>query len=217
MKTDRQLQQDVSAELEWEPSVHAAHIGVEVREGVVTLAGQVDSYAEKWSAERVAQRVSGVKAMATELTVQLTSLSQRTDADIAASVENLLEWSATLPAGVIKVMVEGGWVTLSGTVDWKYQKQSAADSIRHLMGVVGVSDQITIKPSVSATVVKSDIEAALKRAALADAHQIAVTVHGTDVTLSGTVHNWAERETATNSAWRTPGVRNVVDMMVLTP
>jgi osmotically-inducible protein OsmY len=216
MKTDRQLQQDVSAELEWEPSVHAAHIGVEVREGVVTLAGQVDSYAEKWSAERVAQRVSGVKAMATELTVQLTSLSQRTDADIAASVENLLEWSATLPAGVIKVMVEGGWVTLSGTVDWKYQKQSAADSIRHLMGVVGVSDQITIKPSVSATVVKSDIEAALKRAALADAHQIAVTVHGTDVTLSGTVHNWAERETATNSAWRTPGVRNVVDMMVLT-
>jgi osmotically-inducible protein OsmY len=217
MKTDRQLQQDVSAELEWEPSVHAAHIGVEVREGVVTLAGQVDSYAEKWSAERVAQRVSGVKAMATELTVQLTSLSQRTDANIAASVENLLEWSATLPAGVIKVMVEGGWVTLSGTVDWKYQKQSAADSIRHLMGVVGVSDQITINPSVSATVVKSDIEAALKRAALADAHQIAVTVHGTDVTLSGTVHNWAERETATNSAWRTPGVRNVVDMMVLTP
>jgi osmotically-inducible protein OsmY len=217
MKTDRQLQQDVSAELEWEPSVHAAHIGVEVREGVVTLAGQVDSYAEKWSAERVAQRVSGVKAMATELTVHLTSLSQRTDANIAASVENLLEWSATLPAGVIKVMVEGGWVTLSGTVDWKYQKQSAADSIRHLMGVVGVSDQITIKPSVSATVVKSDIEAALKRAALADAHQIAVTVHGTDVTLSGTVHNWAERETATNSAWRTPGVRNVVDMMVLTP
>ncbi len=217
MKTDRQLQQDVSAELEWEPSVHAAHIGVEVREGVVTLAGQVDSYAEKWSAERVAQRVSGVKAMATELTVHLTSLSQRTDANIAASVENLLEWSATLPAGVIKVMVEGGWVTLSGTVDWKFQKQSAADSIRHLMGVVGVSDQITIKPSVSATVVKSDIEAALKRAALADAHQIAVTVHGTDVTLSGTVHNWAERETATNSAWRTPGVRNVVDMMVLTP
>ena len=217
MKTDRQLQQDVSAELEWEPSVHAAHIGVEVREGVVTLAGQVDSYAEKWSAERVAQRVSGVKAMATELTVHLTSLSQRTDADIAASVENLLEWSATLPAGVIKVMVEGGWVTLSGSVDWKFQKQSAADSVRHLMGVVGVSDQITIKPSVSATVVKSDIEAALKRAALADAHQIAVTVHGTDITLSGTVHNWAERETATNSAWRTPGVRNVVDMMVLTP
>lgn len=217
MKTDRQLQQDVSAELEWEPSVHAAHIGVAVNDGVVTLAGEVDSYAEKWSAERVAQRVSGVKAMATELTVQLTSLSKRTDADIAASVENVLEWSATLPAGIIKVMVEGGWVTLSGTVDWKYQKQSAADSIRHLMGVTGVSDQISITPSVSATVVKSDIEAALKRAALADAQKIAVTVHGTDVTLSGTVHNWAERETATNSAWSTPGVRNVVDMMMLAP
>ena len=215
MKTDRQLQQDVSAELDWEPSVHAAHIGVEVNDGVVTLTGQVESYAEKWSAERVAQRVSGVKAMATELTVQLTSLSQRTDADIAASVENVLEWNATLPAGAIKVMVEGGWVTLSGNVDWKYQKQSAADSIRHLMGVTGVSDQISIRPLVSAAVVKSDIETALKRAALADAQQINVTVHGCDITLSGTVHNWAEREAATNSAWSTPGVRNVVDMMTL--
>lgn len=137
MKTDSQLQQDVSAELDWEPSVHAARIGVEVKDGVVTLAGQVDSYAEKWNAERAAQRVSGVRALATELQVQLTSLSQRTDADIAAAVENLLEWTSTLASGAVRVVVEGGWVTLSGKVDWQFQRQAATDSVRHLMGVTG--------------------------------------------------------------------------------
>lgn len=218
MKTDSQLQQDVSAELKWEPSVHAARIGVEVKDGVVTLAGQVDSYSEKWNAERAAQRVAGVKAMTTELKVHLTGLSKRTDADVAEAVENVLEWTSSLPAGAIKVMVEGGWVTLSGDVDWQYQRQAATDSVRYLMGVTGVSDQISIKPSlpvVTATAVKSDIEAALKRTSIADAKKISVAVHGSDVTLSGTVHSWDERDTATNSAWGTPGVRNVVDMMTL--
>lgn len=215
MKTDSQLRQDVSAELKWEPSVHAARIGVEVKDGVVTLAGQVDSYSEKWNAERAAQRVAGVKAMTTELKVHLTGLSKRTDGDVAQAVENVLEWTSSLPAGAIKVMVEGGWVTLSGDVDWQYQRQAATDSVRCLMGVTGVSDQISIKPSVTATAVKSDIEAALKRTSIADARQISVAVHGSDVTLSGTVHSWDERCTATNSAWGTPGVRNVVDMMTL--
>jgi len=215
MKTDSQLQQDVSAELKWEPSVHAARIGVEVKDGVVTLAGQVDSYSEKWNAERAAQRVAGVKAITTELKVHLTGLSKRTDADVAEAVENVLEWTSSLPAGAIKVMVEGGWVTLSGDVDWQYQRQAATDSVRYLMGVTGVSDQISIKPSVTATAVKSDIEAALKRTSIADAKKISVAVHGSDVTLSGTVHSWDERDTATNSAWGTPGVRNVVDKMTL--
>ena len=215
MKTDSQLQQDVSAELKWEPSIHAARIGVEVKDGVVTLAGQVDSYAEKWNAERAAQRVAGVKAMSTELKVHLTGLSKRTDADVAEAVENVLEWTSSLPAGAIKVMVEGGWVTLSGDVDWQFQRQAATDSVRYLMGVTGVSDQISIKPSVTATAVKSDIEAALKRTSIADAKKITVAVNGSDVTLSGTVHSWDERDTATSSAWGTPGVRNVVDMMTL--
>lgn len=218
MKTDSQLQQDVSAELKWEPSVHAARIGVEVKDGVVTLAGQVDSYSEKWNAERAAQRVAGVKAMTTELKVHLTGLSKRTDSDVAEAVENVLEWTSALPAGAIKVMVEGGWVTLSGDVDWQYQRQAATDSVRHLMGVTGVSDQISIKPSgnsVMAKTVKADIEAALKRTSIADAKEIHVAVHGSDVTLTGTVHSWDERYTATNSAWGTPGVRNVVDMMTL--
>ena len=218
MKTDSQLQQDVSAELNWEPSVHAARIGVEVKDGVVTLAGQVDSYAEKWNAERAAQRVAGVKALTTELNVQLASPSTRTDGDIAESVENVLEWTSSLPAGAIQVLVEGGWVTLSGDVDWQYQRQAATDSVRYLMGVTGVSDQIGIKPSATselATTVKSDIEAALRRTSIADARKIAVEVHGSDVTLSGTVHSWDERDTATHSAWGTPGVRNVVDVMTL--
>jgi osmotically-inducible protein OsmY len=215
MKTDSQLQQDVSAELKWEPSVHAARIGVEVKNGVVTLAGQVDSYSEKWSAERAAQRVAGAKAMTTELKVHLTGLSKRTDADIAQAVENVLEWTSSMPAGTIQVMVEGGWVTLSGDVDWQYQRQAATDSVRHLMGVTGVSDQIGLNPSVTASAVKSDIEAALKRTSMADAGTISVAVQGSDVTLSGTVHSWHERDTATNSAWATPGVRKVVDMMTL--
>jgi osmotically-inducible protein OsmY len=218
MKTDSQLQQDVMAELQWEPSVHAARIGVEVKDGVVTVTGQVDSYAEKWNAERAAQRVSGVKALTTELKVHLTSLSQRTDGDIAEAVENVLEWNSSLPAGAIKVLVEAGWVTLSGDVDWQYQRQAATASVRYLLGVAGVSDQIGIKPpatSVVGSAVKADIEAALKRTSIADARKIAVAVHGSDVTLSGTVHSWDERDTATNAAWGTPGVRNVVDMLTL--
>jgi osmotically-inducible protein OsmY len=215
MKTDSQLQQDVSAELKWEPSVDSARIGVEVKDGVVTLSGQVDSYAEKWNAERAAQRVSGANAMATELKVQLSGLSVRSDGDIASSVENVLDWTSALPAGAVKVMVEGGWVTLSGEVDWQYQKQAAMDGIRLLMGVTGVSNQIAIKPSVTASAVKSDIEAALKRTSIADAKKISVEVQGSDVTLAGTVQSWAERETVTNSAWGTPGVSNVVDKMRL--
>lgn len=215
MKTDSQLQQDVMAELKWEPAVHATHIGVEVRGGVVTLAGRVDSYAEKLNAEHAAQRVSGARAMTSELKVQFVGQSRRTDADIAAAVENLLAWSSSLPEGAIQVVVDGGWVTLTGQVNWHFQRQAAADSIRHLTGVTGVSDQIALKPSRSFKVVTSEIEAALKRTGIADANKISVAVHGTDVTLSGTIQNWAERETATRAAWGSPGVDNVVDMLTL--
>ena len=215
MKTDSQLQQDVMAELKWEPAVHAAQIGVEVKNGVVTLAGEVSSYVEKWNAERAAQRVNGVKALAVEMKVKLSEFGKRTDADIAESAKNILGWTSSLPADAIKVMVEGGWLTLSGDVEWQYQRQDAAHSVRYLSGVTGVSNQIAIKPSVSAKVVKSDIEAALKRRAAADAKTIAVEVKGADVTLTGTVHSWAERDLATRSAWGSSGVRNVVDKMNL--
>ncbi len=215
MKTDTQLQQDVMAELKWEPAVHAAQIGVEVKDGVVTLAGEVSSYAEKWNAERAAQRVNGVKALAVEMEVKLSAFGKRSDADIAESAKNILGWTSSLPEDAIKVMVEGGWLTLSGQVEWQYQRQDAASSLRYLPGVTGVSNQIAIKPSVSALVVKSDIEAALKRRAADDAKSIAVEVKGSDVTLTGSVHSWAERELATRSAWGTAGVRHVVDKMNL--
>jgi len=215
MKTDTQLQQDVIAELKWEPSVNAAHIGVEVNDGVVTLAGHVSSFAEKWDAERAAQRVSGVRALAIEMDVKLIGSSERTDADIARSADNVLQCATYLPNNRVKIMVESGWITLSGDVDWEYQRQAASNGVRYLMGVTGMSNQIVIKPQVSLKAVKSDIEAALQRHAKADAKNISVEVQGADVTLSGNVHSWFERDVARNSAWSTPGVRNVVDNILI--
>jgi len=215
MKTDSQLQQDVMAELKWEPAVHAAQIGVEVKDGVVTLAGEVSSYVEKWHAQQAAQRVHGVKALAVEMNVKLSELGKRTDADIAESAKNIMRWRSSLPDDAVKLMVENGWLTLSGTVEWQYQRQDAAESLRFLPGVTGVSNQIAIKPALSAGVVKSDIEAALKRRAAADAKTITVDVHGADVTLTGNVASWAERDLATRSAWGSAGVRSVVDKMNL--
>ena len=216
MKTDTQLQQDVIAELKWEPSVNAAQIGVEVKNGIVTLAGHVSTYAEKWNAERAAQRVSGVTALAVEIDVKLSGSSKRTDADIAGSVKDTLQWTSSLSKDSVKVMVESGWVTLSGEVGWEYQRRAAVNGVRYLTGVTGVSNQIALKPGVSVSAVKSDIEAALKRRAKADAQMISVEVRGADVTLTGTVHSWSERDLARNTAWGTPGVRNVVDHMTIT-
>ena len=215
MKTDAQVQQDVLAELKWEPSVNAAQIGVEVKDGIVTLAGHVGSYAEKYDAERAAQRVSGVKALAIEMDVTLPGFGKRNDADIARAAESALQWTTFLPKDSVKVMVEGGRITLSGEVNWEYQRQSAAAAVRYLLGVTSVSDQIVIKPKVSASAVKVDIEAALKRHAHDDAQKISVSVSGADVTLSGKVPTWSERDMARNSAWGTPGVRKVIDHMTV--
>jgi osmotically-inducible protein OsmY len=215
MKTDSQLQKDVMAELAWEPSVHATEIGVEVKDGVVTLAGDVSTYAEKWNAERAAQRVAGVKALAVDLTVRLAASGVRSDGDIAQSARNVLDWTSAVKSGAVKIMVEKGWITLTGAVDWKFQKEAATDAVRFLLGVVGVSDQIAVTPSVKAAVVKADIEAAIERGAIEDARRITVGVNGTDVTLSGSIQSWAERDLATESAWKSPGVRKVIDNMTL--
>jgi osmotically-inducible protein OsmY len=211
MKTDLQLQRDVLAELAWEPSVNAAHIGVEANAGIVTLEGHVDSYAEKWDAERAAQRVSGVKALAVEIDIKLPKAFKRTDQDIAQAAQNALEWTTTLPPNSIKVMVEKGWITLKGETDWEYQRESAKSAVRYLMGVTGVSDQIALRSKVTSSTVKSDIEDALKRRAINEAQLINVAVNGRNVTLSGSVHSWAERDLAAHSAWSTSGVANVVD------
>ena len=215
MKTDSQLKQDVIAELGWQPAVHAARIGVEVKDGVVTLAGEVSSYGEKWNAETATQRVAGVKALAVNLEVKLIDSSKRTDADIARTAKDTLTWTSYLPLDAVKVRVEKGWLTLTGDVEWQYQRQDAEASVRNILGVTGVSNQIAIKPTLSSKLVKSDIEAALKRRATEDAKTIAVDVKGSVVTLSGTIHSWPERDLATQSAWSTPGVYNVVDNMTM--
>ena len=237
MKSDAQLQTDVLAELHWDPSINAAQIGVEVKNGVVTLTGEVSTFAEKWDLERIAQRVAGVMALAINIDVMLPGMSHRSDADIARAAENVLQWMTFSPSHPIKVLVEGGWVTLSGHVDWEYQRQAAHGAVRHLMGVKGVSDEIVIKevqiskktpvehvgevkvktPELSSSTVRFDIEAALQRRARNDAKNISVEVAGGVVTLRGVVHTWSERELARQSAWGTPGVMNVVDNMTLYP
>jgi osmotically-inducible protein OsmY len=211
MKTDAQLQQDVIAELKWEPSINAEDIGVEVKDGVVTLVGHVSSYAEKRGAETAAQRVAGVKALVVEMDIILPGPNKPTDADIARSAENVLEWLEPIASDTVKVMVEGGWITLSGEVDWDFKRAAAARAVHYLMGVTGITNDIALKAAVSQSTVKSGIEAALKRRASADAQNIWVDVRGGDITLSGSVHSWSERDLARQAVWSTPGVRNVVD------
>lgn len=211
MKTDTQLQSDVMAELKWDPSINATSIGVEVRDGVVTLSGHVDKYTEKWAAERAAQKVTGVKALAVEIDVNLPGSSNRSDTDIARTAENVLQWTTNWPKDHVKVMVENGWITISGELDYEYQRQIATSAVRHLMGVTGVSNQITIKSKLTSSSVKADIEAALKRRALTDAQEIMVTVDGGKVTLTGVVHSWSERDMVSDSVWNTPGVTDVSD------
>ena len=215
MKTDKQLKNDILAELRWEPSVNAEQIGVEVNDGVVTLAGHVDSFVEKWAAEKAAKKVSGVRALAVEMDVKLPSLSQRNDADIARSADSALEWTTYLPRNAIKIQVEGGWVTLDGDVEWEYQRRAALSAVRNLMGVKGINNNIVIKSKVTANGVKADIIDALKRRAITDSQKIVVDVNGADVTLSGTVDNWAERDLARHSAWSTAGVQNVQNNIIV--
>jgi osmotically-inducible protein OsmY len=217
MKTDSQLQQDVLAELAWEPSVNAADVGVEVKDGIVTLAGHVRSFVEKWEAERAAQRVSGVRGLAVEMDVNLPGSSRRNDVDIVRSVENALQWMTYVPQDAIKVLVESGWVTLTGEVAWEYQRKAATDGVRGLMGVTGVSDQISIKHIASSNGVKADIEAALKRRAHTDGQNISVEVHGADVTLRGRVHSWSERDLVASCAWGSAGVHSVSDNITVSP
>jgi osmotically-inducible protein OsmY len=215
MKTDKQLKDDILAELRWEPSVSAEQIGVEVKDGVVTLAGHVNSFVEKWAAEEAVKKVAGVRALAVEMDVNLLGQSQRNDADIARSAENALEWTTNLPNDAIKIQVEGGWVTLTGDVEWAFQRDEAVGAVRNLRDVKGISNNILIKSKVSANGVKADITDALKRRAITDSQKIKVNVNGADVTLSGTVDNWAERELAMHSAWSTAGVRNVQNDIIV--
>jgi len=213
MKTDLQLRDDVLAELEWEPAVHAAQIGVEARDGVITLQGRVGSYGEKWDAERAVQRVAGVQAVAVDLDVHLAGDVRCDDSDIAIAVNHALGWQVFVPKKQIKAQVEDGFVTLMGTVTWEYQRAAAASAVRYLAGVKGLSNQIHVEQAADVGRVKEEIEAALKRRAHDEAKRIGVAVSGSQVTLSGVVPDWNERSIARETAWNTRGVRAVVDNM----
>ena len=216
MKNDLDLQRDVFDELKWEPAVHSTNIGVIVKDGVVTLEGVVDSYPEKWAAERAAKRVSGVKALALELEVKLPGSGQQTDADIAEAAENALKWDVLVPQDRIKVTVEKGFLTLEGQVDWQMERSAAERAVLNLTGVMGIANEITIKPSVAPSDIKAKIEAALKRSAILDAQQIKVMVDGGKVTLSGSVSSWAEWDEAESAAWAAPGVNEVKNLIAVT-
>ena len=211
MKTDADLKRDVTAELAWDPAVKSTAIGVAVKDGVVTLSGHLETFAEKHAAERALGRVAGVKAIALELDVKLSFDHKRSDTDIAVSAEQALKWSTLVPVEAIRLTVDHGSVTLQGEVEWDYQRRSAEKAIRPLMGVVGISNEITLRVRPRASDLSRKIQEALTRQALREAKHIQVAVDGTTVTLSGTVHSWQERAAAQGVAWSAPGVHAVIN------
>jgi osmotically-inducible protein OsmY len=215
MISDLELRQDVLDELEFEPSVNAAHIGVTANKGVVTLSGFVMSYAEKAAAERAARRVKGVKAIAEEIEVRLPSDIKRADDEIAARAIDILKWQVGLPAERLTVKVEKGIVTLAGEVDWQYQKADAEHVVHKLSGVIDVVNHIRVAAPLHASDIKEKIQKALQRSAEVEASRITVQTEGGRVVLSGKVRAWYERDIAERAAWSAPGVTEVQDHLTI--
>ncbi len=210
MKTDSQLQQDVMAQLKWEPLLRAAEIGVSAKDGVITLSGFVDSYAKKSEAEDAVKKVVGVKAVVEKIEVKYASnWAKRDDSDVAAEIINAFKWNWEVPADKVRAKVEGGWVTLEGELEWKYQSDAATRAVKSLLGVTGVSNNIRIKARAGDAIEKADIVSALARNWSTADNDIVVDVSDHKAILSGTVDSWYQRDEAGRIAWNAPGVWNV--------
>jgi len=209
MKTDAEIQKNVMEELKWQPSIQSSEIGVAVTNGIVTLSGTVDNYAEKRAAERAALTVAGVKGVAEDIEVNLGFNHKKTDAEVAQAAINALKWNVLVPNDKIKVTVENGWVTTEGTVDWAYEQNAVRTAVSDITGVKGVSNLVKIAPKVNPADVKKKISAAFERSAIVDANNIHVENIGNKVTLIGTVRSYAEKREAEHAAWNAPGVATV--------
>ena len=217
MTDDEILQLNVLKELEYDSKVDAARIGVAAKGGVITLTGQVPSYAERVAAEEAARRVKGVRAIAQEIEVHLPSERHQSDTDIAERALRILDWAVPVPKGRINVEVSHGWVTLRGDVDWYHQKAAAEDAIRQLSGVRGITNQVTVRPTTMVGDVRGRIEEAFKRYAALEAGHVNVEVAGGRIVLTGHVNSWHEKEMAQSAAWSAPGVTAVEDQIKIAP
>jgi len=212
-KNDAEIKSDVLAELKYEPSVKVTDIGVLVKDGTVTLNGYASNYAEKWEALRAAKRVAGVTAIADDIKVKLWDSFVRTDGDIATTAAKQIKWITSIPTGKVQLTVSDGWITLDGELEWWFEKNEAERAVQFLAGVKGVTNQIKIKPKISAPVIELEIQRALERNALLNENDIEVEVSGNKVTLRGTVSNYSEREEAVRIAWAAAGVASVDDQL----